>query len=49
MTLGELVMVGLGKLMIAIGRAQTLVGLDLATPLTIKLIPLSFANAVTYS
>ena len=52
MILAELVMVGPGKLMVAIGRAQALVGLDLATPLIIKLIPLqklNIANAVTYS
>ena len=38
MILAELVMVGPGKLMVAIGRAQALVGLGLATPLPTKLI-----------
>ena len=54
MTLAELVLVGPGKLMVAIGRAQALVGLglDLASPLIIKLVPIQklyTTNVITYS
>ena len=52
MTLGELVMIGPGKLMVATGQAQALVDLGLTIPLIIKLVPihkLYTTNAVMYS